>query len=438
MSARTLAVVVSVALLTQAPTGAGAASPGQAPTPSGTAAVAPGWGPTATLAPNPSDIALVVDGEGTVTAAWRTSTWPGNIVTRRHLSGHAWGKAQRVGSGSTPQLAVDARGTVTLVWRNERDGFTDGVMAARHPAGNGSWSEPVRISRDVKVAGYPRDSDDIYGADVIDLAVGPKAGVVVTWDWGSDNRDKPWRIQSASLPPGGPWQPPVAVTPANGATWPHVAVDRRGRVLVAYGVARPSYPQPVQVRERSARGTWSAPTTVAHGDDNRTQLEMNRAGDAVVVVSPESGKALSVFRPHGKAWQDAERLAPAGVQVDSYSVGITGRGTALAALSLEAGGVAVVRRPADGAWSPPRELDSDFAYLVLLATNKGGDTLVCWGSMELHASYHPGGGTWTQPVTISPFLDALQSVDVAVDPEGVGSALWDQESANLKARLMRS
>lgn len=202
MSARTAVVVISAALLVPGAAASGAQPGAALLEPAPLSSAAPAWGPVVKLGTNPLGAALAVDKNGTVTAVWEAVTRPRSIVVRQHRPGHAWSQAHTVGHGFEPALTVDGHGTVTVVWRGVRRGFSDGVLAARHPAG-GRWSAPIRISHDVKIAGYPTDGDDVVGASGISVAVGPVAGVVATWEWGSDNRPFPSRIQAAVLPPGG-------------------------------------------------------------------------------------------------------------------------------------------------------------------------------------------------------------------------------------------
>lgn len=437
MSARTAVVIISAALLVPGAASAGA-QPGVAQPPAAaTSSAAPAWGPVVKMGKNPMGSALVVDKKGTVTAVWEALTYQRSIVVRQHRPGHAWSKAKTIGRGFEPAVAVDAKGVVTVVWRGVRRGFTDGVLAARHPAG-GRWSAPVRISRDVKIAGYPTDGDDMVGASDIHVAVGPVAGVVVTWQWGSYNRNRSWRIQSAVLPPGGHWQAPVAVTPPNWSRNPRVGIAGNGTTFVVFNTSADGDTRwPLRVRQRSPHGAWSAPKTIApnHYGSWWVQLSVNRAGDAAVAYYSDFDQMSAVFKPRGQGWQPRERVAE-GIDVSAYSTGILASGAVVAALSRPTGGVDFVRRSPGGTWTAPHQLDTSLTAEVSLATNPAGDILVCWGSMTLYASYLAHGGSWTSRFTVSPYLDALESFHTAVEADGDAAVLWDQEGAKLKARLM--
>ena len=379
-----------------------------------------------------------IDAQGRVTAVWEALTWPRSIVVRQHRPGHAWTKARTIGRGQDPALAVDAQGTVTVAWVSLRQGWSDGVTVSRHRVG-GSWTAPVRISKDVAFAGYPTDGDDVVGASDINIAVGPKAGVVAAWEWGSENRPQPARVQAAILPPGGHWQAPYAVTPANGSDRPRVGIAGDGRTFVVFtGTAAGDTRWPLRVRERSPKGTWSAATTLAPSNESwRTELAVNRAGDAVVGYYSGFEKMSVVVKPRHQAWRARERVAT-GVEVQAFSVGLVGNGAVVAAVSRQTGGVDVTRRSAGGTWSTLHQLDSDSAWEVSLAVDAAGDVLVCWGSMALYASFFTHGGSWTARSTVSPYLDALESFDTAITGSGDAAVLWDQEGAPLKARLLNA
>ncbi len=358
MSARTAVVIISAALLVPGATLTGA-QPGAAQPRAATASVAaPAWGPVVTLGKKPLDAALVVDKKGVVTAVWEAVTHPRSIVARQHRPGHAWSKATTIGHGFEPVAAVDGKGVVTVVWRGVRKGFSDGVLAARHPA-KGRWSKPVRISHDVKIAGYPTDGDDVVGAVNLAVAVGPVTGVVATWEWGSDNRPFPFRIQAAVLPPGGHWKAPFAVTPPNWSRHPNVAVAGDGTTYVTFlGNADGGTRWPLKVRQRSPHGAWSTTKTLAPASaPSLMQVAANRAGDVVVGFVDGSDELSAVSRPRHAAWNAPERV-DAGVSFWDYSMAILDSGAVVAALERGGGGILFTRRAPAGGWSTPAVLDT--------------------------------------------------------------------------------
>ena len=388
--------------------------------------------------PCPSLLPTAKFPSGLVPGGWGAVPHPSSLVARQHRRGTAWSKATTIGHGFEPVAAVDGKGVVTVVWRGVRKGFSDGVLAARHPA-KGRWSKPVRISHDVKIAGYPTDGDDVVGAVNLAVAVGPVTGVVATWEWGSDNRPFPFRIQAAVLPPGGHWKAPFAVTPPNWSRHPNVAVAGDGTTYVTFlGNADGGTRWPLKVRQRSPHGAWSTTKTLAPASaPSLMQVAANRAGDVVVGFVDGSDELSAVSRPRHAAWNAPERV-DAGVAFWDYSMAILDSGAVVAALERGGGGILFTRRAPAGGWSTPAVLDPGLSDRVHLGANRVGDVLVCWGTSTLYARYLAHGGGWTPRFTVSPHLNALVGFHVAVAPSGDAAALWDQGGATLRARLMAS
>ncbi len=424
------AVVLTVALSAIAALGQPAAS-GETQ-----ATTDPAWGPVIRLAENPRGESLAVDAAGTVTVVWATSATPPAVVVRRHPAGGSWGKPVVVGHGYAPQVAADRRGTLTVAWLTPRTGRTDGVVAVRRPAG-GAWSTPIRLTRDLSVPGYPHDGEEVYGATDLDLAVSPRGAVVAVWAWGSDARSKPWRIQSAYRPAGGPGTGPVDVTPASWARYPDVGIDARGDAVLVYGRQPFGHPQVLVSRARSVGGGWGDPVRVAR-EGYGHELAADRAGNAVVVFTPDFTQVRAVTRTSGGAWSPARRLSPAGVEVNDFAVAMGGPATAAVALGRSGGRVDLVRWVA-GAWSDvfrvaPRGTPvSD----VLVALDAAGDTFVGWGSYGLYGRYQSRDGTWFPASTISPDagVEVLEKTSAVMAPDGDVAVLWKQEARPLKVRL---
>lgn len=396
------------------------------------------WGPVTRLAANPRGESLAVDAAGTVTVAWATSSTPPSVVVRRHRSGGSWSEPVVIGHGYAPRAAVDHRGTVTVAWLTQRQGFTDGVAAARKPVGH-PWSAPVRLSHDLSVPGYPRDGEDVYGATDLDLAVSPGGAAIAVWAWGSDDRSTPWRIQSAFRPAGGPWTGPVDVTPASGARQPRVGLDAHGSAVLVYGTQAFGHPQVLRARLRPAAGGWTRPAVVAREGYAHT-LAVDRAGNAAVAFTPDFGEVRASYRPVDGPWGAARRLSPAGVGTNDFALAMNGRGVAAVAYARDTGRVDLVRRPPDGPWSAPvRVAPAGTATVsdVLVALNGAGDTFVGWGGYALYGRYRPHGGSWSARTTVSPDagVEVLEETYAAVAPHGDVAVLWEQEARPLQVRL---
>jgi hypothetical protein len=343
-----------------------------------------------------------------------------------------------VGHGYAPQVAADARGNVTVVWLTQRRGSTDGVAAARRPAGR-PWSAPVRLSRDLRVPGYVPEAEGVYGADDLALAVSPRGAVVVAWAWGSDDREKAWRIQSAYRPRGGPWKESRDVTPASGADSPQVGIDAAGEVVMVYGRQLFGHPQVLKARDRVRGEGWTRPTDVAE-EGYTHAVAVDRAGNAVVVFSPDFNRVQAVSRPAAGAWGTAENLSPVGAEVNDFALSMNGPGTAIVALARGSGRVDLVQRPPDGPWSTPDPVvpPGSTVFDVVVAQNAAGDTYLGWGGYALYGAYRPHGGTWGERFTVSPDagVEVLEEQFAGVTPGGDVVVLWTQEERPLKVRAM--
>jgi hypothetical protein len=401
-------------------------------------AAAPTWGPVLRLDRTTRGQSLVVDARNHTTVVWATTSAPPRIVVVRHPSGGSWGKRVVIGQGYAPRVAADRRGNITVAWLSQRAGFTDGVLVARRPAG-GRWSDPVRLTDDLSVPGYSPGAEGVYGAANLDLDVSPRGAAVVAWDWGSDDRDVPWRIRSAYRPEGGPWRAPQDVTPAAGANTPLVGIAGGGTVVLVHGRQLFGHPQVLKARRRLADGRWTEPTTVA-AEGYTPSLVVDRAGNAVVAFTPDFNKVQVVRRPAAGRWGPARTLSPAGAQINDFALAMNGRGTAVVALGRGSGRVDLVRRPPQGPWSAllrvarPGTVVTD----VLVDLNGDGDTFVGWGGYALYGKYLPRGGDWSGRFTLSPDagVEVLEWTSAAVGPGGDVAVLWKQEERPLKVRLM--
>jgi hypothetical protein len=369
---------------------------------------------------------------------WATSSWPHRIMAARRQAGRDWGEPRALGRGYAPVVEADAQGRVTVAWVSQRQGFTDGVLVARRPAG-GPWSDPVRLSKDRTVAGYPHDGEGPYGAVDVDLAVNARGAAVVAWAWGSDDRDVPWRIQAAVRPSAGPWRAARDVTPASGARIPQVGIAADRTATVLYGQQPFGRPQQLLARRWLVGSGWTRPVTVA-AEGYAPTVAVDRAGNAVAAFSPDFSTVRAAYRPADGRWRKPARVSPAGVQVDGFALAMNGPGRALIALGRGGGRVDVVERTPRTSWTVPELVAprGESVCEVLPALNDAGDTFLGYGCYAVYGSYRPAGGTWTDRSTISPDsgVEGLESTSALVAPDGDVTVVWDQEELPLRARVL--
>jgi hypothetical protein len=396
------------------------------------------WGPVKTLARQAQAASIAVDSGGTTTVVWATSVQPTAIVVKQRPAGGPWGKRIVLGRGRDPHVVADRRGNVTVVWVTQRRDFSDGVAAARRPAG-GTWTKPVRLTHDVSNPGHVPGDSLGFGASEPDVAVSHRGAVAVSWAWGSDESDVPWRVQFASRPPAGPWRAAVDVTPPSGARQPEVGIAANGTAVVVYGRQPFGEPQALLARRRPVGGPWSKPSLVTR-EGYSHDLAVDRAGNAAAVFTPDSSTVRGVVKPVGRRWQAARKLSGPGGEVNDFALAMTASGEAMVAMGRADGRVDVVERPSGGPWSGRVRLSAPRvpSSRVVCALGSSGDAFVGWGTYGLYGKYRPDGGTWSKRFTISPDagVEVLESVDAAVGRNGDVAVVWDQEARPLKVRLM--
>jgi hypothetical protein len=159
-----------------------------------------------------------------------------------------------------------------------------------------------------------------------------------------------------------------------------------------------------------------------------------------VAFSSATGGVAAAYRPAGGAWGRPRSVSPEGVAVADFSLAMNAGGTAVLAVGRANGRVDVLRRPTEGPWSAPERVIRRGAtvYDVLVAVGDAGDIFLGWGAYALLGAYLPHGGTWGEPVTLSPEtqVDVLESTEARIAPGGDVAVLWRQEDRPLKVRLM--
>jgi len=423
LTASALAVAGPLAVPTSTPALAGSPGP---------ASVSESWGPVKRLAPNPNGEALAVDARGVVTVVWANRHAPQGVVVQRRSPAGVWGPRKVVGHGLYPQVATDRRGDVTVAWITTRPGHASGVAVATHRYG-GHWTEPVPLTRPVRI----HAGQGSFGVAQLSLAVNARGATVVAWDWGSDGRHHPWQIRSAYRPAHGTFGPAVAVTAADGSSWPQVGIGGRGNVTLLCQRWHPAGTLGLYSARRVVGGGWTAATRVVH-EGFGAQLAVDRAGRAVVVYSPNFNRVWTVRRPAHGPWSQPRALSAQGVRIESYALATNARGTAMVAMARGAGPIVVVRRAPTGSWSDPVTVATGPAPFPMLALNGAGDAFVGWGEYALMGVYRARGASWGDPMVISPDagVEVLESTHAVVSPHGDVTVLWKQEDLPLKVRTM--
>lgn len=388
--------------------------PGQPP--GDPARSAPQWGPVTELAANPQSASVAVDGRGTTTVVWVTSTFPAQVVARQRSADGTWADPVVLGPGGSPKVVADRHGVVTVVWMG------DGVLASRQGA-TGEWSAPVTLAAD-----QSKPVGDLL------VAANRSGAVVVAWTWGGVRHS---RIQSVFRPERGSWGPVVDVTAGIGAHAPQMAIDADGRVTVVFGIQSFGEPQ-VLISKVRAGGAWgSARRVAAEGYDH--SLAVAGDGRAVLVFTPDFSAARVTARSARGVWGRARTLVEGG-EVNDTDVAVNPQGHFVVGVTRPGSKVYVIERKADGRWRGPVLLAKrgTVASDVMVAINAAHDTFVGWGEYGVYGRYRPHGGTWGPRSTAWPDTgaDVLESADAVMAPNGDVAVLWDQEENLLRMRVL--
>lgn len=377
-------------------------------------------GPVVTLSTDGLGPTTVVDGRGNATAVWSTDWWQGPVLAARRPAGGSWSTPVTIGRGTDPLVGVDSAGTVTVVFATNRPGLTTGLAAVRHSPGR-PWTRPVRLSRERPAHAYDGDDEGTFGAHRTDLAVSPAGDVVVAWQWGSYDRDKPFRIEVARRPHGRPWSPLVPLTTRDWSSDPEIGIDRGGRASLVYQhrgslVSRwfaPGVGWAAAVRLVPSEAVLDYDVAVAPAGNTTVMLHDYRNHRARVTV---------LRRPPAGPWSKPHRVSPRGVYCFWAGIVVDGPSSVTVVWKRRSGRVDQIRW-SGGRWSSPAVVASDIDYYEpALAANRSGDVVVWWETpgRSIRARVRDGTGAWTPRFTLwpGPATGYYDGVQAALYPNG--------------------
>jgi PKD domain len=334
-----------------------------------------------------------------------------------------------------PSVAADAQGDTTAVWDQETGGPSE-VEASVHPVGGG-WQTPV----DLSVA------DDDSELPVV--AVDPRGDATVVWVDESDDI-----VKAAVRPAGGAWSVPVDLSAASGGGLqhnpdPHVVVDAHGDAAAVWEFYDAVHEtDSVQATVRPAGGAWEAPVDLDSGELSvaNPRLAIDPQGDVTAVWSSlksigANDVARAAVLPAGGAWQPSVDLSETSQSAFGPQVTIDPRGDTTAIWDLadptsHSNVVQASVRQAGGSWQTPIDISVGFTTHFpadpQVAADPQGDTTAIWDLQNgttspfiVQAATRPAGGTWQTPADLSTGSQASSFPELAVDPKGDTTAVWD-------------
>jgi hypothetical protein len=286
-------------------------------------------------------VALAVAPDDTATAVW-DGGWSSVPA------GGVWAAAGGGVGGATPEVALAPDGTATALWLATENLHTV-IQAASRPAG-GSWSAAV----DISVAGR--------NADEPSLAVGGDGTATAVWRVADGGH---FIVQAATLPPGGAWSAPEALSaPTGDARTPDVAADGDGNATAVWKVLEGSH-YVVQAASHPTAGPWSIPLdlSVPGRSANDPHVAVSADDVATVIWSRSDGahtriQVVKRWEGRGWPWTTPATISPRGHDADQQQLANAADGTTTAvwrrkdganwiiqAAVIHAGVVPIVLRP---------------------------------------------------------------------------------------------
>jgi len=246
----------------------------------------------------------------------------------------------------------------------------------------------------------------------------------------------------ASAAPG--WSRPMNISGAMsiGEEYPLVNVDSAGNATAVwqrYRGGKLIYESAV----RQAGGPWSTPSRFFGGleDAYGLQIAVDPLGNETAIWGRRVGRSWvvqSATRSVGGIWSAPVTLSAAGADSALVAAGPEGNVTAVWLLKREEGRRSVVQsatRSAGGSWSAPITLSPPrkAARSPQIALDPQGGATAVWDegySGAIESSTRSSGGIWSAPVTLSANGVVGGWPQVAVDSQGNATAVWAGRASN--------
>ncbi len=234
------------------------------------------------------------------------------------------------------------------------------------------------------------------------------------------------------------WSRPVNVSGVMsiGEESPSVDVDSSGNATVVwrrYRNGKLIYESAVG----GAGGGWSTPSALFGGleDAYGLQIAVDPLGNETAIWGRRVGRSWvvqSATRSFGGSWLAPVTLSVSGAGSALVAAGPEGNVTAVWLLEREEGRRSVVQsatRSAGGIWSAPVTLSPPrkAARSPQIALDPQGGATAVWEeeySGAIESSTRSSGGSWSAPVTLSTNGVAAAWPQVAVDSQGNATAVW--------------
>ena len=406
---------------------------------------------------------VAVDPNGDATAVWQQSDGiMTNIWSNRYTPSGGWGTAELIetndaGSAGAPQVAVNPNGDATAVWQ-QSDGVRVNIWANRYTP-SGGWGVAELI-----------ETDDTGDAQAPQVAVDPDGNATAVWNQSDGTVTNIWANRYT---PGGGWgaAEPIETNDVGFPLAPQVGMDDNGNAVAVW--TRKVFVLAGSVRQR--RDIWANRYTPGGGWGTAELIDTIDAtspntvvlsGEAALAVDP-NGNAIAVWvEPDGVAsnhsvWSN--RYTPAGgwgvaelaenndteARIPDVAMDPNGDAVAVWQTGRFASSFKTIwanRYTAGEGWGVDERIEAhDFGGGVggiqpQVAVDFNGNATAVWTYVDRTPvlkvtvwsnRYTPGGG-WGTPVPIETEDVGLgPNPQVAVDPDGNATAVWQQSDGIL-------
>jgi hypothetical protein len=180
-------------------------------------------------------------------------------------------------------------------------------------------------------------------------------------------------------------------------------------------------------------------------------VNVDSAGNATAVWQRYRGGKLiyeSAVRQAGGPWSTPSRFF--GGLEDAYElqIAVDALGNETAIWVRRVGRSWVVQsatRSVGGSWSAPVTLSAAGAGSALVAAGPEGNVTAVWLLVReegrrsvVQSATRSVGGSWSAPVTLSPPRKAARSPQIALDPQGGATAVWEEDYSGVIESATRS
>ena len=340
---------------------------------------------------------------------------------------------------SQQRIATDSQNNALAVWTEDYSGVHR-VHAAFRPAGG-----------DFESLGFLSAADG--DADLPLVAFDERDNALVVWTRfeGPLGQVQLGQVQAAFRPAGGTFgaaQTISAGEPGVGYFEPQVGLDESGTVVWTRESATGELS--VQASFRPKDGSFGAPQTLSGaGPAYEPQVVVDERGNSLAVWTEEIGgvpEVRSAFRPRTGDWSTGARISSEGSAAFSPRVAVDGHSSIIAAWTADdgtGGGNSFIQaalRPAGGSFGALASVSSEvgIASDPQVAFDERDNALLAWArydglSTRIETSFHPRGGGFDVPQTISPAGRDGFEPQIAVD-ESAAVAWTESEGSQLRVQ----